>query len=429
LGITHLYASPWLKARPGSTHGYDIVDHNALNPELGGEPAFVRLREALETHGLKHILDFVPNHMGVGGSDNPVWLDILEWGRHSAYAGWIDVDWKPERPYIHNKLLVPFLGDQYGIALAKGDLALKWDADAGTFAVWAYHAHKLPICPLSYDRVLGIEHAELERIGDAFVNLSAWHPHSVRRAADLKAELSRMTQASDAVREAVEAAVARVNDTPGDLNVLIQEQHWRVAHFRVAADDINYRRFFNINDLAALRMEVPEVFEHTHHFVLELLRSGHLDGLRIDHLDGLLDPKEYLARLRSSLDRPFYLVVEKILAHHESLPEEWPIDGTTGYDFANLVLGLFVDRKAEEKFTRIYNEFAGPGHTFPEIVRASKTRIMENEMASELHVPRSGGSPDRSAESKYVGLHLQYSPARASGSVDVFSGLSYLSGH
>ncbi|MGH8155250.1 MAG: malto-oligosyltrehalose synthase [Rhodanobacteraceae bacterium] len=397
LGISHLYASPYLKARPDSTHGYDIVDHDALNPELGDTAAFARMAAALKENDLRQILDFVPNHMGVGGADNPLWLDVLEWGPDSEYAGWFDIDWDQGRRYLQDKLLVPFLGGQYGVELEAGKLRLKFDPDRGGFAVWAYASHKLPICPLHYARILGDAHLELERLGDAFSGLPEWRPQIPRRSRELKAELAELVRERADVQEAVEAAVDRMNGTPGaldswrSLDALIQDQYWRAAHFRVAGDDINYRRFFNINDLAGLRMELPEVFEHAHRLVFRLLRDGTLDGLRIDHIDGLLDPKSYLERLRAdafgkSGPEPFYLVVEKILAEHETLREDWPVEGTTGYDFTNLVLGLLIDPAGADGFTRTYAKFTGERRPFAQIVRESKIRIMENEMASELNV-------------------------------------------
>src|SRR5271166_3622932 len=192
LGVSHLYASSYLKARAGSTHGYDIVDHDALNPELGDQAWFDRMNEALARHGLKQVLDFVPNHMGVGGADNPLWLDVLEWGPDSAHAGWFDIDWDPDRRYLRDKLLVPFLGDQYGAVLEAGELLLKFDEQEGSFAVWAYDTHKLPICPLHYARILGDQHPELERLGDAFSGLPEWRPQAGRRALELKAELAAL---------------------------------------------------------------------------------------------------------------------------------------------------------------------------------------------------------------------------------------------
>lgn len=392
LGISHVYASPWLKARPGSTHGYDIVDHHRLNPELGDAAAFAGMVAAFRAHGIGQILDFVPNHMGVGGADNLWWQDVLEWGPDSEYAGWFDIDWEPDPRFLRGKLLVPFLGDQYGAVLESGQLVLRFQPDSGDFAVWAYGTHKLPICPLHYERILGQDHPALERLGDAFSGLPNWHPRVARRAKDLRAELATLARDDAEVRLALEEAVARLNGEPGDLDSwrdlhgLIQDQHWRAAHFRVAADDINYRRFFNINELAGLRMELPELFDHAHELVFELLRDGTLDGLRIDHVDGLLDPKGYLVRLRERAPRPFYLVVEKILAGHETLRDDWPVEGTTGYEFVNLVLGVLIDPAGEAPLTALYASFADADGGFGDIVRACKIRIMTDEMASELNV-------------------------------------------
>ncbi|MCG6122295.1 MAG: malto-oligosyltrehalose synthase [Microvirga sp.] len=385
LGVSHLYASPYLKARPGSAHGYDIVDHNALNPELGDEDDFRDMVAALKAAGIGQILDFVPNHMGVGGSDNAWWLDVLEWGPDAASAGYFDIDWTPDARYLEGKVLVPFLGEQYGRVLESGDLQLRFDEAAGAFAVWAYGTHKLPICPLDYRRILGHEHPELERLGDDFADLPSQRPNVVRRADELKIELARLTTQRPDMAEAVARAVAALNADLDRLDGLIGRQHWRAAFFQVAADDINYRRFFNINELAGLRMEQPELFDLTHRLILDMVADGTLDGLRIDHIDGLLDPKDYCIRLRERATRPFYLVVEKILARHERLREDWPIEGTTGYEFANLVGGLFVDPAGEKEFTRLYRDFTGIDVAFSDMVRACKIRIMDAEMASELN--------------------------------------------
>lgn len=390
LGVSHLYASPYLKARPGSSHGYDIVDHCALNPDLGDDRDFEALVAALAGAGMGHILDFVPNHMGVGGSDNAWWLDVLEWGQASPYAGFFDIDWEPERRYLAGKVLVPFLGDQYGAVLEDGKLALAYDAAAGEFAVWAYGSHKLPLYPVHYGRILGDAHPGLERLADSFRELPAHGPLIRERAADLKRDLADLTAADGEALACVHQRVAVFNDRAGvpasldALHQVVQDQHWRAAFFRVAADDINYRRFFNINDLAGLRMEEPELFERTHRLVFQLIGDGRLDGLRIDHIDGLLDPKGYCRRLVAQCPRPVYLVVEKILARHERLRDDWPVDGTTGYDFANLVTGVFIDPAGEPALSRIYQAFTGCGHAFADVVRDCKIRIMEHEMASEL---------------------------------------------
>ncbi len=394
LGVSHVYASPYLKARPGSTHGYDIVAHDELNPELGDVDAFERMCSEFRSQGLGQILDFVPNHMGVGGADNPLWLHVLEWGPESPFAGWFDIDWQPTSRYLTEKLLVPVLGEQYGAALEDGKLVLRFDAAAGEFAVWAYDAHKLPISPLLYGRILGNQDAALERIADEFGALLEWRPQMERRAHELKRELADLVRTDDHARATLQLALAHLNGAEDaarrELDALIQSQHWRASHFRVAGDDINYRRFFNINDLAGLRMELPEVFEHAHRLVVRLLRAGVIDGLRIDHIDGLLDPRGYLERLQSLVDgdakHGLYLVVEKILARGEPMREDWPCDGSTGYEFTNLVLGLLVDPAGEAAMTRAYTDFTGERRAFTDVVRDSKLRIMRIEMSSELNV-------------------------------------------
>ncbi|SMF29987.1 maltooligosyl trehalose synthase [Azospirillum oryzae] len=392
LGVSHLYASPYMKARPGSTHGYDIVNHNELNPEVGDQNDFRDLVEALKRNNLGQILDFVPNHMGVGGSDNEWWLNVLEWGPDSPYAGYFDIEWESDYRYLQGKVLVPFLGDQYGAVLVSGGLELRFDPETGSFAVWAYGSHKLPVRPQDYGTILGSDHPDLERIADAFTHLMDARPHQLRGASDLKAELAGLVATRPDVADAINQRLAVFRgyqgeiDTWGHLHELIACQNWRVAYFKVAADDINYRRFFNINELAGLRMDEQELFDVAHRMVLAMVADGTLDGIRIDHIDGLIDPKSYCERLVAASSKPFYLVVEKILARHERLREDWPIDGTTGYEYANLMGGLFVDPKAEETFTRLYADFIGRRDDFEEVVRQCKIRIMESEMASELNV-------------------------------------------
>ena len=226
---------------------------------------------------------------------------MLEWGPDSIYAGWFDIDWDPDRRYLHDKLLVPFLGDQYGAVLEAGELRLRFEPDAGSFAVWAYGMHKLPICPLHYERMLGNEHPDAGAARRRVRQPAGLAAAGRRQRAGPASGAGRRGPAKHAMcAAAIEAAVDRLNGEPGHsragraLDALIQDQHWRAAHFRVAADDINYRRFFNINELAGLRMELPELFDHAHRLIFDLLREGVLDGLRIDHVDGLLDPKGYL---------------------------------------------------------------------------------------------------------------------------------------
>jgi len=391
LGISHVYASPYLQARPGSMHGYDITNHNALNCQLGDESAFQRMLDAFRDNGLEHILDYVPNHMGVGGSDNPFWLDVLEWGRDSRYATWFDIDWDSHSEYLNGKLLVPFLANQYGVELQSGHFELRFDEKDGAFSIWLYGTHKLPVTPLSYPEILGGETTELKRFIEDFAGLRDFSGADTQnRAAELKRQLADQVIADKRVATAVENALKAFRGKPDQLDTwdrldsLMRLQHWRPTHFRVAADDINYRRFFNISELAGIQMELPDVFEHTHRLIGRMLTVGNLQGLRIDHIDGLYDPKGYLERLRERFGSSFYLVVEKILGRHESLRDDWPVDGSTGYDFCAQVTALLVDPAAEDILTKLYREFTGEFQSFAESVRESKIKIMENELRSEL---------------------------------------------
>jgi (1->4)-alpha-D-glucan 1-alpha-D-glucosylmutase len=380
LGVSHVYLSPIFKARPGSVHGYDIADHGQLNPELGTEADYASMIDAFRREELGRILDVVPNHMGVWGADNPLWLDVLEWGPQSQYAGWFDIDW----PAQQGKLLAPVLGAQYGEELRRGKLRLKFECD-GSFAIWAYDAHKLPICPLTYPDILGHEDPALDRLADFFLDLPQWRPQVAERARGLKNELAQLSQVDAGTRAALDSRIESFNKDWRELDRLIGEQFWRVAFHRVAEDEINYRRFFNINDLAGLRVEVDAVFAHAHGRVFRMLESGEIDGLRIDHIDGLFDPKTYLEALRAGSARDFYLVVEKILASHESLRSDWPVEGTTGYDYANLALEVLVNSESEQAFSQTYRAFSGSDQDFETVARDCKLRIMDNEMASELN--------------------------------------------
>jgi (1->4)-alpha-D-glucan 1-alpha-D-glucosylmutase len=380
LGVSHVYLSPIFKARPGSVHGYDVTDHNQLNPELGTENDFSSMIDAFRNLGLGRILDIVPNHVGVWGADNPLWLDVLEWGPYSQYAGWFDIDWSAQ----DGKLLAPVLGAQYGEELRSGKLKLRFHED-GSFAVWAYDAHKLPIHPLTFPLILGHQHPALDRMADLFLDLPQWRPQVAERARELKGELVALANKDEGARTAIEARVDEFNSDWRELDRLIRDQFWRIAFFRVAEDEINYRRFFNINDLAGLRIEAAPVFDHVHARIFRMLESGEIDGLRIDHIDGLFDPKAYLEALRAGAKQPFYLVVEKILASHEALRVDWPVEGTTGYDYTNLALGVLVDPGSESAFTQAYYDLAGEDQDFATVARDGKLRIMENEMASELN--------------------------------------------
>lgn len=424
LGASHIYCSPFLRARPGSQHGYDIVDHAALNPEIGNRDDFERFVGALKSHGLGQILDVVPNHMGVMGADNVWWMDVLENGPASVYADYFDIDWRPVDPDLADKVLLPLLGDHYGNVLERGELSLAYEPRAGAFAVW-YYNHRTPIDPREYPALLeraarlvdapalpAESGADFQSLIAAFSHLpprSATNPDAVaERTRDKevhKSRLARLVHEHPVFAEAIERAVAQVNSTESfdALHALLEAQAYRLAHWRVAADEINYRRFFDINDLAALRMENPRVFEATHRFVLELAAEGKLDGLRIDHPDGLYDPAQYFHRLQEryaelaaiegaiardgARQRPLYVVVEKIIAAHEHLPEAWPVFGTTGYRFGNVVNGLFVDTEAEARIDRAWRAFVrSEAHDFGELAYRSKRLIMSSSLAGELTV-------------------------------------------
>ena len=327
LGITDIYASPYFKASPGSLHGYDILDQNSLNPEIGSEEDYEALVGELRQHGMGQILDIVPNHMCIEGQGNALWMDVLENGPSSPYAGFFDIDWHPVKKELENKILIPILGEQYGKALENGDLRLTFEE--GSFFVY-YHDHKLPIIPKTYSNILTLCIADLEQeIGEAdprmqelmsIVTALRHLPPTTEQDPELIAERARekevvkrrlwsLYQDSDAIREFIDGNVTAFNGTKGDprsfdlLDALLQEQVYRISHWRVATEEINYRRFFDINSLGALRVEDQAVFEHTHRLVFALVEAGKISGLRIDHADGLRDPEEYFKRLQASLFR------------------------------------------------------------------------------------------------------------------------------
>jgi (1->4)-alpha-D-glucan 1-alpha-D-glucosylmutase len=404
LGISHLYSSPIHTARPGSVHGYDIVDHTRINPELGGEDGFRRLTDALKAHGLGLVLDIVPNHMGVGGADNAWWLSVLEWGELSPFGRAFDIDW--ERLGANHKLIVPFLGDRYGEALEKGDLKLTYDAQEGSFSVWHWE-HRFPVCPLTYPIILdrafaalpthmGGEHAQMLAISERLRAMNE-ETSPERRAAfpqeceTIKARLAEAARTSPELQGGLEHAVGLINgavgvpESFGTLHRILEAQSYRLAHWRVAASDINYRRFFDINALAGIRVEDPEVFERSHDTIFRLVREGRIQGLRIDHIDGLADPEGYVRALQSAVGPGFYIVVEKILEPGEHL-RPWPIAGTTGYDVLNLLDGIFVDTGAAERFEQIYRSATDLEGRFGALLREAKVTTLETGFASELEV-------------------------------------------
>jgi (1->4)-alpha-D-glucan 1-alpha-D-glucosylmutase len=458
LGITDCYASPVLHARAGSSHGYDICDHGRLNPELGGEADFDAFSDALRQRGMGLILDMVPNHMGIADAANGWWMDVLENGASSICARYFDIDWHPVNPDLDNKVLLPLLEDQYGRVLEAGKICLAFES--GTFFL-RYYDIKLPVAPCTYHvilegalaavaRALNEEHEHLCELRSILTALRYLPPRGElpadkivernREKEVVKRRLAALHEASPEVRSALDAAVAALNGAVGDprsfdaLDRLIDRQAYRPAYWRVAAEEINYRRFFDINELAAVRMETPEVFEAAHRVLFDLLAAGKATGLRIDHPDGLRDPAAYFRQLQeafvfahvraglladhptnglvrmvadgfaAALEQrrghgaswPLYVVAEKILSEGEVLPPDWAVDGTTGYDFLNAVNGLFVDADGRDAFDRTYQQFTRDPAEFRQRVNSAKKMIMLVSMASEINAL--GHELDRIAE-------------------------------
>ncbi|HEY6969314.1 MAG TPA: malto-oligosyltrehalose synthase [Candidatus Angelobacter sp.] len=436
LGISHVYSSPFLKARPGSMHGYDITDHNALNPEIGSDADLQAFVHELKSYGLGQILDLVPNHMAVDPASNPWSWDVLANGRASEFAEFFDIDWKPLKSELHNKILLPILGDQYGAELEAGHLRLR--SGENHFYI-EYYDRKLPVDPQTIPLIFesvgpDLRDPELRNILSGLRNLPS---HSTtdgelvrqrqRSVSPLTESLHRLIHHAPEVQQLTEKALALMNGTPGNarsfdaLHRLLEAQVYRLAHWRVSGEEINYRRFFDINDLIGLRMENPRVFAATHQLLRKLLAEDAVQGIRIDHLDGLLNPRQYLVRVQMlfaasqcvgaqpkpplaengietelqqvfgqhewmNRHAPLYTVVEKILEPGEDLPEEWPVDGTSGYEFTSLVNGLFIDRRNERAFTNIYHRFIGSSPNVDDVIYNSKKLIMHASLASEVNV-------------------------------------------
>jgi (1->4)-alpha-D-glucan 1-alpha-D-glucosylmutase len=469
LGISDCYLSPCVKACPGTMHGYDIVDHNSFNLEIGSEADYNALTAALQAHGMGQVLDVVPNHMGVASDDNAWWMDVLENGPASPYASFFDIDWMPLKPDLAYKVLLPILGDQFGKVLEDQQLVLAFDE--GSFCLRYFDRH-LPIEPRSWELILserldelrqrlGREHPQLleyESIITAIGHLPARNETDPEKVSErrrekevIKRRLAELLAGSPEINSFVAENVSIFNGKKGEpksfdrLDQLLQNQPYRLAYWRVAADEINYRRFFDVNELAALCMERPDVFEKSHRLILRLLAEGKATGLRIDHPDGLYDPAEYLWRLQRArflqlcreivetkvgsartesgfdgaegadslpatrwedvepelgrrfdafsrdeqkqpLAQPLYLVVEKILEPGERLPENWPVHGTTGYDFLNVLNGLFVDRRNAKTFDTLYARFVRHPLEYKEMVYGCKRLIMQASMSAEINV-------------------------------------------
>ena len=395
LGISHLYASPLLKSRPGSTHGYDIVDHNQINPELGGEDALRRLVAELRAHEMGLVLDIVPNHMGVGGADNAWWLDVLEWGRASAHADYFDIDWDPPDATLRGRMLAPFLGSAYGECLAKGELKLNFDPEDGRLFV-NYYTHRFPINPRDYPSVLLTEGGPLEEPARAFSEIPTGNREAMWRAAKAARDTLRSPDYARAIAECLREYDPATETGRDRLHRLLERQSYRLSWWRAATDEINWRRFFDVNGLAGVRAEVPAVFEDTHRTVLRLYAEGLIDAVRIDHVDGLAEPRAYCRKLRRQLEataehRPQALQgeaaglwIEKILAPQESLSSDWLTDGTTGYDYMNDVSGVLHNGAAADRLTALWVGLTGRPGAFEDEAMAARRQILRESLSSEL---------------------------------------------
>src|ERR1700676_470750 len=374
LGITHLYASPFMKAREGSTHGYDIVDHTKFNPELGGEAGFERLSAALRQYDLGLILDFVPNHVGVHFAENPWWLDVLEWGPASPHAASFDIDWELMPYRARGGVLLPIIGSSYGDALEKGEIELRFDASEGSFSAW-YFEHRLPIAPERYSEILrqvvkqageedSVAGKRILELASRYTGLR--HPNR-KEAPAFKAELGDIPGAADIIARGLDAYRAGPDHAEQTLVLhrLMERQHYRLGHWRLAASDINYRRFFDVNTLAGLRVEDAGTFDAVHRLVKKLIAEGKLQGLRLDQLDGLRDPAQYFQRLRRLIrnaqgkaSKTFYVVVEKILGEHETLRPFTGAHGTTGYEVLNTITRVLIDGRGLEPLDQIWRQMS-----------------------------------------------------------------------
>ena len=393
LGISHLYCSPYLQAAPGSTHGYDVVNPQQVNQELGGASGHARLCAALEENGLKQVLDIVPNHMAIGGRENPWWWDVLENGPSSRYAAFFDVDWDPPEAKLRNTVLLPVLGDHYGRVLEKSEFALQ--REGGQFII-RYHDHVFPVSPRSLDELVAnaarrCDSDDLAFIAEALRQLppstaTDWAAvqRRHRNKEVLRGQLVRLCEEQPQVARALDQIVAEVNSDPDQLDALLERQNYRLAFWRTAGREFGYRRFFDINTLAGLQSEHEQVFEQTHALILDWLNRGMLDGVRVDHPDGLRDPEQYFDRLHTACPRA-WITAEKILEPGESLPESWPIAGTTGYDFIYRLNNLFVDPAAEAALTEFYGEFTGEPTDFAALVHDKKHFVLREVLASDLN--------------------------------------------
>lgn len=409
LGISHCYCSPVLMSTPGSTHGYDVNDYHRIDTELGGYQGYVEFATQAQGHEMGILLDFVPNHMGIEGRSNRWWQDVLECGPRSPHADFFDIDWYDHYQEGGARVLVPILDNHYGVVLEAGRLSIRYDDTNGGFAIH-YEDLRFPLSPATYVELLteassqpGLDdeaRKALQRIATGFRALPRENDQPLERRPrdELKRQLAGLITADPQVRDAVTAHLAFINGRAGDaasmdrLDTILGQQHFRLAHWKTGAHEVNYRRFFAIDTLIGLRMENSKVFEETHRLMGGLIRAKLAAGLRIDHIDGLRNPLEYLERLQAlalpegaTTPHPFYVVVEKILGRSEEIDQAWPTHGTTGYEFIPQLASVFVDPGAERKFTRLYANFTGRAETFGDVVYANKRHVLEEMFANAVN--------------------------------------------
>ena len=395
LGVSHLYCSPYLQAAPGSTHGYDVVDPDHVSAELGGPAGHAEMVGALRSAGLAQLLDIVPNHMAAVPS-NPWWWDVLENGPASRYAPFFDIDWEGADDRYAFRVLEPVLGDHYGRALEAKQLAIR--RRGGVFVV-RYLSTELPVSPDTLGDLIAaaarrVGSGRLAELGHEFAALPPARLSSDRSARHRHERTVRLVETLETlcrdttIAAAIDAEVDDINGDTDRLDGLLRRQHYRLAHWRAASEELDYRRFFNITSLIGVRVEDPAVFARTHRLVIDLVREQVVDGLRIDHVDGLLDPEGYLAALAGQTGG-VYTVVEKILEPGETLPRSWPVAGTSGYDFLNRVNNLFVAQDNERAMTACYQAASGETATYEQVVHDAKQQVMRDELAAEVeHLTR-----------------------------------------
>jgi (1->4)-alpha-D-glucan 1-alpha-D-glucosylmutase len=393
LGMSHVYSSPYLQAAPGSQHGYDVVDHHRVNEELGGSEAHDRFSKRLGACHLGQVLDIVPNHMAISGRRNRYWWDVLENGRASRYANYFDIDWRSHEEKLRNKLLVPILGDHYGHVLSRGEIKIK--RHGGEFCL-QYFEHELPVAPKSLPAIIEPAAAQsgsdylaflgdsLSRLPDATSKSPATLAERHRDKEVIRVLLERLFEEVPFIAQTVDSVLEKLTKDVNALDEFLEHQNYRLSYWRTSQQELGYRRFFDVNTLVGLRMENPQVFADTHALILGWLREGVLDGIRVDHPDGLRDPREYFERLREAA-QDVWIVAEKILEPGESLPRIWPVDGTTGYDYLNQSGGLFVNTANADEFTEIYSSFTGEPTDYPAICRDKKHRVMRDLLGSDVN--------------------------------------------